>query len=104
MCLTIVKDTFSAFADGGAGLIQLPVLIFLGLPFAIAPHKIATVALGIGATIRYLRESALERHFALLIYTVMACKAYLARDSTKATHQTSVLTPNAHQPLFAVVL
>jgi len=64
-----VANTFSAFAGGGAGLIQLPVLIFLGLPFAIAlaTHKIATVALGIGATIRYLRESALERRFALLI-------------------------------------
>jgi len=64
-----VANSFSAFAGGGAGLIQLPVLIFLGLPFAIAlaTHKIASVALGVGATIRYLREGALERRFALLI-------------------------------------
>jgi uncharacterized membrane protein YfcA len=32
---------FSAFAGGGAGLVQFPVLIFLGLSFA--------VALGLGA-------------------------------------------------------
>jgi len=47
----------------------LPVLIFLGLPFAIAlaTHKAATVALGIGATIRHLSEEALERSLALTI-------------------------------------
>jgi len=41
----------------------LPVLIFLGLPFAVAlaTHKVASVALGIGATIRHLREEPLER-------------------------------------------
>lgn len=67
--ISFVANLFSAFAGGGAGLIQLPVLIFLGLPFgiALATHKIASVALGIGATIRHLRESSLERRFALFI-------------------------------------
>jgi len=67
--ISFVANAFSAFAGGGAGLIQLPLLIFLGLPFAIAlaTHKIASVALGVGATIRYLRESKLERRFALYI-------------------------------------
>lgn len=53
-----IANIFSAFAGGGAGLIQLPVLIFLGLPFsvALATHKIATVALGLGATVRNLKE------------------------------------------------
>lgn len=53
-----VANIFSAFAGGGAGLIQLPVLIFMGLPFsiALATHKIATVALGLGATVRNLQE------------------------------------------------
>jgi uncharacterized membrane protein YfcA len=52
--ISFVANAFSAFAGGGAGLIQLPLLIFLGLPFAIAlaTHKVASVALGIGATIR----------------------------------------------------
>lgn len=53
-----IANIFSAFAGGGAGLIQLPVLILMGLPFsiALATHKIATVALGLGATIRNLKE------------------------------------------------
>jgi uncharacterized protein len=61
--VSLVANLFSAFSGGGAGLIQLPVLIFLGLPFAIAlaTHKVASVALGIGATIRHLREESLER-------------------------------------------
>jgi hypothetical protein len=48
----------SAFAGGGAGLVQFPVLILFGLPFttALATHKIATVALGIGASYRHIRE------------------------------------------------
>lgn len=60
----------SAFAGGGAGLVQLPALIFLGLPFAVAlaTHKIASVALGIGATLRNLKENSIERRFALLLF------------------------------------
>ena len=56
--ISTIANIFSAFAGGGAGLIQLPVLIFMGLPFsiALATHKIATVALGLGATIRNVRE------------------------------------------------
>lgn len=67
--ISLVANIFSALSGGGAGLIQLPVLIFLGLPFgvAVATHKVATVALGIGATVRHLKESHLERHFALFI-------------------------------------
>jgi len=67
--LSLVANVFSAFSGGGAGLIQLPVLIFLGLPFAIAlaTHKVASVALGIGATIRHLREEPLERRLATTI-------------------------------------
>jgi len=64
--LSLIANTFSAFFGGGAGLIQLPVLIFLGLPFsvALATHKIASVALGLGATLRHLKNSQLERSFA----------------------------------------
>jgi uncharacterized membrane protein YfcA len=56
--ISTIANIFSAFAGGGAGLIQLPVLIFLGLPFsiALATHKVATVALGLGATIRNVKE------------------------------------------------
>ena len=67
--ISLVANLFSAFAGGGAGLLQLPALIFLGLPFAVAlaTHKIASVALGVGATVRHLREGGLKRRFALLI-------------------------------------
>jgi uncharacterized membrane protein YfcA len=68
--ISLVANLFSAFSGGGAGLIQLPVLIIMGLPFAVAlaTHKVASVALGIGATIRHLREGALERR---LVSTIL---------------------------------
>jgi uncharacterized membrane protein YfcA len=67
--ISFFANLFSAFSGGGAGLVQLPVLIFLGLPFvvALATHKIASVALGLGATLRHLREGSLERTFAVLM-------------------------------------
>lgn len=70
--VSLVANGLSAFAGGGAGLLQLPALLFLGLPFgiALATHKVATVALGVGATLRHLRSSTLERRFVLFI---LAC-------------------------------
>ena len=67
--ISLLANIFSALSGGGAGLIQLPALIFLGLPFgiALATHKIATVALGIGATLRHLKEDHVERRFALFM-------------------------------------
>ena len=67
--ISLVANLFSALAGGGAGLIQLPALIFLGLPFgiALATHKVATIALGIGATARHLKDNKIERDFALLM-------------------------------------
>jgi len=65
--ISFLANAFSAFAGGGAGLLQLPALIFLGLPFsvALATHKIATVALGLGATLRHFRERSLHRFYIL---------------------------------------
>lgn len=60
----------SAFAGGGAGLVQLPIILLLGLPFpiALATHKLVTVALGIGAFTRFKKEkSIIETKFALFI-------------------------------------
>lgn len=67
--VSLLANIFSAFAGGGAGLIQLPALLLLGLPFgvALATHKVATVALGVGATLRHLKENSLERRFVLFI-------------------------------------
>ncbi len=65
--VSFLANLFSAFSGGGAGLLQLPALIFLGLPFgvALATHKVASVALGVGATVRHLREGGLERQFVI---------------------------------------
>jgi len=67
--ISFIANAFSAFSGGGAGLLQLPLLIFLGLPFsvALATHKLATVALGIGATARHFREGSLNWRLSLLI-------------------------------------
>jgi uncharacterized membrane protein YfcA len=67
--VSLIANIFSAFAGGGAGLLQFPVLIFLGLPFgvALATHKVASVALGIGATVRNLREGSLQRKITIFI-------------------------------------
>ncbi len=52
--ISFISNTFSAISGGGAGLIQLPALILSGLPYyqALATHKVATVALGFGGSIR----------------------------------------------------
>jgi uncharacterized protein len=66
---SLLANAFSAFAGGGAGLIQFPLLIFLGLSFsvALATHKVASVALGVGATLRHWREKSLEPRLTLYI-------------------------------------
>ncbi|MCC2638825.1 MAG: permease [Moraxellaceae bacterium] len=70
--VALIANTLSALAGGGAGLLQLPALLFLGLtfPVALATHKIASVALGVGATVRHLREGRLRWRFAAY---VLAC-------------------------------
>lgn len=67
--ISLLANLLSALAGGGAGLLQLPALIFLGLPFAVAltTHKIASVALGIGASIKHARTGHVRWQFALFI-------------------------------------
>jgi len=52
--ISFFSNTFSAISGGGAGLFQLPALILSGVPYyqALASHKFATVALGIGGSLR----------------------------------------------------
>ncbi|MBE9607967.1 sulfite exporter TauE/SafE family protein [Chitinilyticum piscinae] len=67
--VSLVANTLSALAGGGAGLLQLPILLFLGLafPVALATHKLASVALGVGATLKHLRSGTLNLRFSALI-------------------------------------
>lgn len=70
--VSLIANTLSALAGGGAGLLQLPILLFLGLPFgvALATHKLASVALGVGATAKHLRAGTLDWRFSGFI---LAC-------------------------------
>ena len=56
--ISFFSNTFSAISGGGAGLIQLPALILTGIPYyqALASHKFATVALGIGGSLRNFKS------------------------------------------------
>ena len=56
--ISFFSNIFSAISGGGAGLIQLPTLLLFGVPYyqALALHKVATVALGIGGTLRNFRS------------------------------------------------
>ncbi len=55
---SLVANTLASLSGGGAGLLQFPLLIFLGLPFssALATHKVASVALGIGAAYTHFKN------------------------------------------------
>tara|TARA_Y100001968_G_C19449816_1_gene767757 strand:- start:2784 stop:3569 length:786 start_codon:yes stop_codon:yes gene_type:complete len=67
--LATSANMISAFAGGGAGLVQLPMLLLLGLPFpvALATHKIASVALGLGASLRHFKEDLLDKKLSIFI-------------------------------------
>ncbi|MHA2940008.1 sulfite exporter TauE/SafE family protein [Vibrio sp. RC27] len=62
---SLISNTMASLSGGGAGLLQFPLLIFLGLPFsiALATHKLASVALGLGATITHLKRGGLSYGF-----------------------------------------
>lgn len=69
LLVSLLANVLSSLAGGGAGLLQLPALIFLGLPFAVAltTHKIASVALGLGASIKHIKTGHVHWGFALYI-------------------------------------
>ncbi|GHA64141.1 sulfite exporter TauE/SafE family protein [Photobacterium aphoticum] len=59
---SLIANTLASLSGGGAGLLQFPLLIFLGLPFtiALATHKVASVALGLGAAIKHIRAGTID--------------------------------------------
>ncbi|MBE4579362.1 permease [Vibrio navarrensis] len=68
---SLVANTLASVSGGGAGLLQFPLLIFMGLPFAIAlaTHKLASVALGLGAAFTHLRSGSLNGK--VIVYLVL---------------------------------
>ncbi len=70
--VSLISNVFSAFSGGGAGVIQLPAILLLyEMPFitALASHKIATVALGVGATLKFVRKIHFDSKFILVSLT-----------------------------------
>ncbi len=67
--ISFISNTFSAISGGGAGLIQLPALILSGLPYyqALATHKLATVALGLGGSTRNFKTLGNDSNILLQI-------------------------------------
>ena len=67
--ISFFSNTFSAISGGGAGLFQLPALILSGVPYyqALASHKLATVALGIGGSLRNYKSLRNDIYIAMQI-------------------------------------
>ena len=61
---------FATLAGGGAGLILLPCLILLGLPYpnALACHKITVMFLGVGSGSKFIKAKVLN--YQLLIFCI----------------------------------
>ena len=70
--ISFFSNTFSAISGGGAGLIQFPALILFGIPYykALASHKLATVALGIGGSLRNYKSLGNDLFIALQILII----------------------------------
>ncbi|CAH6875381.1 putative membrane transporter protein [Vibrio chagasii] len=68
---SLIANTLASLSGGGAGLLQFPLLIFLGLPFsvALATHKIASVALGLGAAYTHVKGGTLS--WKICIYLII---------------------------------
>ncbi len=69
LTISLFANLLSAIAGGGAGLVQLPALILLGLPLPIAlgTHKIASVALGLGAALRHSKEKEIDPNLVFIL-------------------------------------
>ena len=62
--ISFVSNLFSAFSGGGAGIIQLPAILLLfeiSFPVALATHKISTVLLAIGASLKFFEKNKPDR-------------------------------------------
>tara|TARA_Y100001956_G_scaffold14506_1_gene13716 strand:- start:2813 stop:3568 length:756 start_codon:yes stop_codon:yes gene_type:complete len=68
---SFLSNTLASLSGGGAGLLQFPLLIFLGLPFsvALATHKVASVALGLGAAFTHLKKRTFS--YGVAIYLIL---------------------------------
>lgn len=77
---TFTANLFASVSGGGAGFVQFPLLILMGLPFATAlgTHKVAVVFLGIGALAKKKgTRHTLDRSVGLAMI-ILGCPAVVA--------------------------
>ncbi|WP_159651459.1 sulfite exporter TauE/SafE family protein [Vibrio atypicus] len=69
---SLTANTLASLSGGGAGLLQFPLLIFFGLPFsvALATHKVASVALGLGAAITHIKQKSFSYRVAVYLVVI----------------------------------
>ncbi|MFB9217458.1 sulfite exporter TauE/SafE family protein [Vibrio sinaloensis] len=69
---SLISNTLASLSGGGAGLLQFPLLIFFGLPFsvALATHKVASVALGLGAAFTHIKQRSFSYPIAIYLVVV----------------------------------
>lgn len=69
---SLISNTLASLSGGGAGLLQFPLLIFFGLPFsvALATHKVASVALGLGAAFTHVKHKSFSGKAAAYLIVV----------------------------------
>jgi len=67
--VSLLANFLSALSGGGAGLVQLPALIIMGLnfPVALATHKVASVFLGVGSSLRHIQSNTMNISYVLFI-------------------------------------
>jgi uncharacterized membrane protein YfcA len=67
--VSLISNLLSSLAGGGTGLLQLPAIIWMGLPFsiALATHKVSTVAMGVGALFYAIKHKNLTKNIMLLL-------------------------------------
>lgn len=67
--LAFFASLLSTLAGGGSGLLLVPALLFMGIPFpsAVAINKVTTVAQGGGAIIKHINGSTINWKIGLLI-------------------------------------
>ena len=66
LIVSFFSNLFSAFSGGGAGIVQLPAILLLfeiTFPVALATHKISTVLLGVGASLKFFERTSPEKKF-----------------------------------------
>ena len=89
--VSIISNIFSAFSGGGAGVIQLPaILLLLDITFinALTVHKIATVALGIGATTKFATKISFDKNLIIQFLLVGVPGVIIGANIIALTNET----------------